>query len=500
VIGGGAPGRGSGAAPGRGSDGAPGRESGVAPGRESGVAPDRERAAYLRETAGLLWPAPATVTAAAQARVPVAAGDLIVLPGLARPRLLVPVGRRAGAAAVRRYGEPGSARARLGSRGLALLLGSGLGRYLLRDRLAVRAPAGAATIETYLSSVLDRDLSVSLHIGAARANRKPVLQLLSPRGETLGFAKIGVNALTRQLVRAERDALREISAHAADARGTGPRGTGLDGRGPDGAGLGLVGPDGAGVGPAGPDGAGLDPVGPNAFCPDGVGPVGTRLGSLTVPRVLHHGTWQDLDVLVLGPLPVWQRRRPLGGPRLAAAMGEVALLGGLSRHALTASAYWQRLLLRAEAADASEDRADLLSALGRLGCRAGDLILAFGCWHGDWTPWNMACTSSGLLVWDWERFGSGVPLGFDALHYWLQRSVVAARGDPPGAAADCVQRAAALLRPLGVTAAAARLTALLYLADLSARYLGDRQADAGARLGAPGRWLIPALSDGADRL
>jgi hypothetical protein len=449
------------------------------------AARDRERAAYLRETAGLLWPPPATVTATAAAvRVgpadapgagngtgDVAVGDLIVLPGLARPRLLVPAGRRAGAAAVRRYGEPGSARARLGSRGLALLLASGLGRYLLRDRLAVRAPAGAATIETYLSSVLDRDLTVSLHIGAARANRKPVLQLLSPRGETLGFAKIGVNALTRELVRAERDALREIGAH-----GTGPAGTGAHGTGPDRPGGGRE----PGHGP------GLDG--------------GTRLGSLTVPRVLHHGTWRDLDVLVLGPLPVWQRRRPLGWPRLTAAMGEVAQLGGLSRQTLTESGYWQRLQLRAAAAEASEDRADLLSALGRLGARAGDLTLAFGCWHGDWTPWNMACTSGGLLVWDWERFGSGVPLGFDALHYWLQRSAVAARSDPGGAAADCVQRAAALLRPLGVTAAAARLSVLLYLADLSARYLGDRQADAGARLGAPGRWLIPALVAGAERL
>jgi len=42
----------------------------------------------------------------------------------------------------------------------------------------------------------------------------------------------------------------------------------------------------------------------------------------------------------------------------------------------------------------------------------------------------------------------------------------------------------------------ARLTALLYLADLSVRYLTDRQEEAGAALGAPRRWLLPALKAG----
>ena len=48
---------------------------------------------------------------------------------------------------------------------------------------------------------------VSLHLGPARANRKPVLQLIAPDGETLGFAKLGIGPLTRRLVRAETTAL-----------------------------------------------------------------------------------------------------------------------------------------------------------------------------------------------------------------------------------------------------------------------------------------------------
>jgi hypothetical protein len=112
----------------------------------------------------------------------------------------------------------------------------------------------------------------------------------------------------------------------------------------------------------------------------------------------------------------------------------------------------------------------------------------------------MASTIGGLLVWDWERFASGVPLGFDALHYWLQSEVVPQHHDPLAAATDCLEQAAALLAPFGIAPAQARLTAALYLADVATRYLVDRQAAAGAPLGAPGTWLIPALVTEVDRL
>jgi hypothetical protein len=112
----------------------------------------------------------------------------------------------------------------------------------------------------------------------------------------------------------------------------------------------------------------------------------------------------------------------------------------------------------------------------------------------------MASTRTGLLVWDWERFTAGTPAGFDALHYWLQARAVADGRDPRHAATACVEQAPALLEPFGLPPARATLTALVYLADLSIRYLADRQEQAGARLGAPGAWLIPALQAGVGRL
>jgi hypothetical protein len=99
-----------------------------------------------------------------------------------------------------------------------------------------------------------------------------------------------------------------------------------------------------------------------------------------------------------------------------------------------------------------------------------------------------------LLVWDWERFAVGVPLGFDAVHYALQRGI-GSSPDAAGAVAATLARAGDLVAPFDVPPAAREVTALLYLTDLAARYLTDRQAEAGARLGVLGTWLLPVLLD-----
>jgi Phosphotransferase enzyme family len=55
--------------------------------------------------------------------------------------------------------------------------------------------------------------------------------------------------------------------------------------------------------------------------------------------------------------------------------------------------------------------------------RFGDAELSLGAWHGDWTPWNMVWDDNQVLLWDFERFATDVPLGFDLAHYQLQSSL-----------------------------------------------------------------------------
>ncbi len=392
----------------------------------------------LNDVTAVLWPPPAVAWLARGRPAAPDERDFIMLPSARRPRLLVPSSRQASAAAVRRYGEPGSFKAWAGGRMLALALSGGAGAVGLGGRLRVRVSPGIDTVEAYLSSVLDREVLISTHLGAARANRKPVLQLLTARGEPAGFAKISVNPLTRDLIQSERTALDALAAE--------------------------------------------------------------DLSSLVIPRVLHHGQWRGREVLVMTALPVWRRRKPLRPGQLAAAMTELAEVGGRSRGPLTGSRYLSTLRLRLEGAPAGPDRSALEVALDALATAADHTPLTFGSWHGDWTTWNMACTAGGLLVWDWERFSRPVPLGFDALHYRLQSAVVRRRQPPPAAAAECVRTAPPAVMPFGVPATEARLVAILYLIELSARYLADRQAEAGARFGQPATWLIPAIKEAVSDL
>jgi hypothetical protein len=396
-----------------------------------------ERIAHLGDIARFLWPAPhVAVLGAAPGGDAMPVDEFLVLPNRRRPRVLAPTDRRTAAAVVRHHGEGRHARARMASLALALALRGGLGTLLRRERLFVTAPEGttAATLLGRLREVLGPDVVMGMHLGPPRANRKPVIQLLDARGQTLAYAKIAVDDLTDRLVRTEAAALAELAS------------------------------------------------------------AGT--GAVEVPGVRHSGVWQGRALLVQAALPVWLPRRPLTASRMAAAVAEVAAIGRLDGVPLTASDHWAQLTKRLQELPPSSTTTLLRDAALRLAAEAGDVRLSFGASHGDWTPWNMACVDDRLLVWDWERFRHGIPVGADLLHHGLQTDLVAQLAEPRDAADRLVADAAERLAPLGVAPRAARVTALTYGLDLAARYLADRQQEAGARLGDVGTWLVPAVAAG----
>lgn len=166
---------------------------------------------------------------------------------------------------------------------------------------------------------------------------------------------------------------------------------------------------------------------------------GAPLKTVVPPSVLHHGSWRGLSVLALGPLPV--RRGRIPGDLLVDAVDEISRIP------------------------------DHGSA-----------------WHGDFSPWNTARGADGrLLVWDWERFATGVPPGFDAVHHFFQRAL--RRTDPATAARACLAQALPVLAPFGLSAAEARLTAVRYLITLADRHAADGHTP----FGPPERWLNPVV-------
>jgi hypothetical protein len=353
-----------------------------------------------------------------------------VVPSLARPRFLVPLdSRRAAWASTSRYNALRPAKVRAARAVIGAGMRVGAGQWALRDRLVVCVAAGAAEgpleellISRHLRRVLGApDLVMGIGVREPQPNRKPTLQLLDTTGEVRGYVKIGWSQLTRELVRNEAAALR--------------------------------------------------------------GCAGRPLRDLQVPKVLASGRWNDLDVVATSPLPTGVRRhRPALRPPPVAVTRQLAATDGGRRLPLAASPYWSRARERvagAAGAAGGEVATTLERCLHRIERRCGDTRLAFGRWHGDWVPWNLAWQDGRLFGWDWEHSDGDAPLGFDLLHWQFQVAFVQQRRSAAEAAARCADLALPYLLELGIGPAAARQLPSLYLLEMYLRAHRMKAAGAG---------------------
>lgn len=364
----------------------------------------------LLDTVASLWPT---------ARVSIAPGrrgsgakELIYVPNSDDPRLLVPAGhRRASSAALLRFNHFLPVKDRIGRVLAAGGMRMGAERLLAHRISLVERESAPDSIETYLSEVLGEEVVVSLGIGLTRASQKPVLEAFSPGGRCLAFVKIGDTEHTRELVRGEAEALRLIGQ--------------------------------------------------------------VRWSSLSVPRLIHVGDWHSFQVLVMSTLPVPAKpalRRRVSVPPTK-AMRELAQAFPDRSQLVSASGLLHRLRTGiseiADEATASTYR----DALDRITARYPHTVLDFAAWHGDWSPWNMAWRRRKVQLWDWERFGTGVPVGMDRIHY-----VLSALARTEGFTAPTIVRALGMptareyVRPTQQD-----VLGLLYLASIVNRYLTGSQ-------------------------
>jgi hypothetical protein len=391
----------------------------------------------LAEAAAVVWPAPARVEVTSG---PTGAGPdewtlpYALLPDATDPRLAVPLRPRAAAAAVARsQSAASSTRAAVRNALVATAFRTGLAGLVLRGRLVVTQAQGASDgLDQVLAGLLGEPVCLGIRVGPPRANRKPVLQVVSRRGRLLGYAKLGTNRLTDRLVRAESQTLTALAT--AD------------------------------------------------------------LGPVRVAEVLHVGSWHGHPLLLQAALPVRRAGVP-GGQRLVDAMVAVARTGSGPEAELTAMPWWQRTSADVDALPAGDVATRLQALRADLAAAAAGQPLPVGAWHGDWNAGNCSVVPDAVLVWDWERYETGVPAGFDALHLALQSRLGA--GATIAAARSVLADAADLTAPFGVPAEAATTVAVAYLLGIATRYASDDQDGAGAVVGRLGQWLLPALEEWA---
>lgn len=293
-----------------------------------------------------------------------------------------------------------------------------------------RGPSDAPSILSHLAAALQTDVHVGMSFGPPRANRKPVLQLLSPGGTCLGFAKVGVDALTRSRVSQELAALRSLTT--------------------------------------------LD------------------LGGLIVPEVLDVPPWQQNPILMTKPVRTWstERMNPAVRDR---ALRDLVEAVGTKTFALADSPWWHELHAGMSTVPPSDDMDRLRRCGDAVTGRVGRRNVLHGAVHGDWSPWNLATENEHTVAWDWERFSSCAPVGLDAVHFAVQEQVRLA-GLPPAQALDAVSlNASDLVARNGGLPANGPILMALYLLQLGQQFLRDGQQKAGSRRGPLGTWLLPTL-------
>lgn len=374
--------------------------------------------------ARLLWPEPVALTLSRGPADPAVRqlAEFLPLRLGERAPILLPITPRAAARAVRRRSQGLRARQRWTRWLLSIGLATGLAQRVFRERLRVSIGPEAANVPTFdkfLEELFGQPVLISISLGPLRANRKPVVQVLTTRGSTLAFVKVGWNTLTRSLGRKEAETLRRLER--ASVRTAVP------------------------------------------------------------PRLLYAGAWESLEVLAVSALHgrATVLRRSSSVPLVA--MRDVSSVTPWVYGQLETAPFWHRL---------AAFRSSVLGAQGQSFSRMLHTLtlclsgkaLAFGSWHGDWTPWNMAWQRNGTVqLWDWERFETGVPVGFDALHYSVEAHSRRG-GSLRSGVAHTRRHLPELLTAFDVAPDHDVLVLTLYLLELFRRWYTDSHEELGGQL------------------
>lgn len=395
--------------------------------------------AWLRET---LWCPSSTLSVGVAAVLPAEfriVDSYALFPNGRRPRQLVPLGSRPAAASSLRRCHAGMGRVdRLQRRVMALGLQAGVVQPLLRQRLRVAVPIAArerqpaAFLKHHMEDVLgETEVELSVIFGPMRANRKPVLQLLSKSGETICYVKVGWNALTNRLITSETTTLDWLAERP--------------------------------------------------------------LREVAVAQVLHRGEWRGRQLGMLSPLRHEVGVRGGGRVSPVAAMGEIAGVAGLRTRLLRGSSWWRETQERIRQRHVASHSTAMALVARRLEENHGDCQLTFGLWHGDLTPWNMGWADGRWQVWDWERSHPDVPVGFDALHWSFQQAFQGRRRDVQAGIAGA-RSMFPLLPAMGALDGSQPVLLRLYLVELYLRYAEDSRTTDDAALESVCHALVRAMA------
>lgn len=329
-----------------------------------------------------------------------------VIPSLPTARLLVPRPRVPARRSLTEFASLRDARTRAARRvlGSAVALGLPLSRHTLR--IVARDGAPPTIVQAVGAEIGHPDAVAALGVYTS-ANAKPTLDLRTPEGEAIGFAKLAWNEVTTASLANEAAAL---------------------------------------------------------------GQLGTLSGAIEVPRLIADGLVDGRQFLITQPLPrgiasvpmTWSSlsdeeargpgvvtdRRPIADiPQVASVLG---ILEG------------KTALTPARLADRTRDLA------GRV-ISTGVTVPVADVFHGDFSPWNTGRDRSGRLwLFDWETAQRDAPAGLDTIHWYAHSQGGLEAQSMPTRAAAGAARSDRVLRSLGHSRTSTSVLAAWYAVTLVA--------------------------------
>ncbi len=281
----------------------------------------------------------------------------------------------------------------------------------------------------HAEALLGQELVPAIQLGPIRPNRKPVVQLRARDGRPVAYMKVGITDLTRDRVAHEAGALAELAARR-------------------------------------------------------------NVLTFDVPRLLHAGEVGAVNYAITSVVDTGSDVT-LSPEAVDAAMANLATAFEVASHEIRSAPWWSTLL--DELADLKGAEAEALRAAAEVfRSREGDRPLTEGAAHGDWAPWNMATPRGSAVVWDWERFRCGVPVGWDALHFEIERNRRAGHG-PLESITQVIPSCREVVGRNGAAAEDGLAILASYLLDLGVRQLRTRSEAARDSRGSLTTWLLPAL-------
>ncbi|MBV6396003.1 MAG: hypothetical protein HFACDABA_01591 [Anaerolineales bacterium] len=235
--------------------------------------------------------------------------------------------------------------------------------------LPVEDLGGADAWNDFFAGLFQRgktELAISL--GTPGPQRKPVIQILSSGGDTLGYAKVGWNEITARLVQREADALETVTACAK---------------------------------------------------------------TFAAPHVIFAGQWRKTYLCVQSaPATRAYPAATQLNRDFVRAVSALSLLDRHAPR-LEETRVWKSLEARLERSQADEPRLLLQQAERVIQKRRFGNTLPVHFAHGDFTPWNAARLRSGLYLYDWESFAPDRPAGYDLFHFLIRVHSLVKKSSPP---------------------------------------------------------------------